>query len=92
MIGYLDLPSGISGDMFLGCLLDGGWTIDQLRATIKKLHLPEEAKVESREVMKGPLRATRAIVHAPGGEDPPAQGFQPVHTHGSKKGHRYPSR
>jgi len=62
MIGYLDLPSGISGDMFLGCLVDAGWTIDQLRATLAKLKLPaEDWSVDAKPVMKGPLRAT--LVH-----------------------------
>ena len=37
MIAFLDTPAGISGDMFLGCLVDAGWTIDQLRATLAKL-------------------------------------------------------
>jgi len=64
MIAYLDLPSGISGDMFLGCLVDAGWPIDQLRQIIQKLHLPEsEWSVESKSVMKGPLRATLVDVH-----------------------------
>jgi pyridinium-3,5-bisthiocarboxylic acid mononucleotide nickel chelatase len=40
MIGYLDLPSGISGDMFLGCLVDGGWPVGELRAMLGRLHLP----------------------------------------------------
>jgi uncharacterized protein (TIGR00299 family) protein len=58
MIGYLDLPSGISGDMFLGCLVDAGWPIEQLRATLTKLKLPAgDWSVEARDVMKGALRA-----------------------------------
>jgi pyridinium-3,5-bisthiocarboxylic acid mononucleotide nickel chelatase len=57
-IAYLDLPSGISGDMFLGCLVDAGWSIEQLRATLTKLKLPsDDWSVDAREVMKGPLRA-----------------------------------
>ncbi|HEY7088921.1 MAG TPA: nickel pincer cofactor biosynthesis protein LarC, partial [Tepidisphaeraceae bacterium] len=59
MIGYLDLPSGISGDMFLGCLIDAGWPIDRLRETIGKLRLPsQDWSVEARSVMKKALRAT----------------------------------
>ena len=65
MIAYLDLPSGISGDMFLGCLVDAGWPVEQLRNAIARLKLPaEEWKIDARTVMKGPLRATKVDVHA----------------------------
>lgn len=65
MIGYLDLPSGISGDMLLGCLVDAGWPVEQLRFTIARLKLPsDEWEIEARSVMKGPMRATLVDVHA----------------------------
>jgi len=65
MIGYLDIPSGISGDMFLGCLVDAGWPIDNLRRVITamKLHATEWS-VEARPVMKGSMRATLLDVQA----------------------------
>ncbi len=59
MIAYLDLPSGISGDMFLGCLVDAGWPLAALEATIAQLRLPTGSwVVEQQSVMRGPLRAT----------------------------------
>jgi uncharacterized protein (TIGR00299 family) protein len=59
MIGYLDLAAGISGDMFLGCLVDAGWPIERLRATLTALKLPaDDWAVDARPVQKGPLRAT----------------------------------
>ena len=65
MIAYLDLPSGLSGDMFLGCLVDAGWPIERLRFVIAQLKLPiDEWSVEAHLVMKGPLRATLVDVHA----------------------------
>ncbi len=65
MIAYLDLPSGISGDMFLGCLVDAGWPLEQLRTAIARLKLPsDEWKIDARIVMKGPLRATKVDVLA----------------------------
>jgi uncharacterized protein (TIGR00299 family) protein len=65
MIAYLDLPSGLSGDMLLGCLLDAGWPIDRLRAVVTGLSLPaSEWSVDAEAVMKGPIRATRARVRA----------------------------
>jgi len=58
MIGYLDLPSGLAGDMLLGCLLDAGWPVDELRQTIERLNLPaDEWSIVAESVMKGPIRA-----------------------------------
>jgi len=63
MIAYLDTPSGISGDIFLGCLLDAGWTLERLRFAIAQLRLPaDEYAIDARGIMKGPLRATLADV------------------------------
>jgi uncharacterized protein (TIGR00299 family) protein len=61
-IAYLDTPSGISGDIFLGCLVDAGWPLDRLRAVVAALHLPTDSwEVRAEEVMRGPLRAT--LIH-----------------------------
>jgi uncharacterized protein (TIGR00299 family) protein len=63
MIAYLDIPSGISGDMFQGCLLDADWPLEQWRLAIAQLRLPvEEYSIDIKSVMKGPLRATLADV------------------------------
>jgi uncharacterized protein (TIGR00299 family) protein len=65
MIAYLDLPSGISGDIFLGCLVDCGWPIERLRAVVELLKLPaDEWSVEAREVKKKSVRAKLVDVHA----------------------------
>lgn len=65
MIAYLDLPAGLSGDMFLGCLVDAGWPIDALAATIEALRLPAGAvQVRAEQVQRGPLRATLVHVDA----------------------------
>ncbi|MDQ4076873.1 MAG: nickel pincer cofactor biosynthesis protein LarC [Chloroflexota bacterium] len=68
-IAYLDTPSGISGNMFLGCLLDAGWPIEALRETIHLLNWPTDSahdawSVERHEVMRGPLRAILVDVQA----------------------------
>ncbi|MEZ4732891.1 MAG: LarC family nickel insertion protein [Caldilineaceae bacterium] len=69
MIAYLDLPSGISGDMFLGCLVDAGWPIADLEATIQQLGLPADSwRIEQKAVMRGPLRATLVDVRAAVGD------------------------
>jgi uncharacterized protein (TIGR00299 family) protein len=63
MIAYLDTPSGISGDIFLGCLIDAGWSVDRLRAAIGLLKLPAgEYSINAITVMKGPLRAILADI------------------------------
>ena len=69
MIAYLDLPSGISGDMFLGCLVDAGWPVVALRATIEKMALPPAGwSVQADTVMRGALRATLVRVEAKEGD------------------------
>jgi uncharacterized protein (TIGR00299 family) protein len=65
VIGYLDLVSGLSGDILLGCLVDAGWPVEQLRDTIARLGLAEgEWGVEARRVMRGPFNATLVDVRA----------------------------
>ena len=65
MIAYIDCPSGLSGDMMLGCLVDAGWSIEALRETIASSKLPvDEWRVEAKTVMKGPLQATLIHVDA----------------------------
>ncbi len=91
MIGYLDLPSGISGDMFLGCLVDAGWTIEQLRATLAALKLPaEEWSVDAKHVMTGSLFATRVEVHVREGHSraPGHHGHHHDHDHHHHHAHR----
>ena len=69
MIAYLDMPSGISGDIFLGCLVDAGWPVEKLRATIARLGLPAGSwSVEQERVMRGPLAATLLKVEAAEGD------------------------
>jgi uncharacterized protein (TIGR00299 family) protein len=66
MIGYLDTPSGISGDMFLGCLVDAGWPLAELESVVARLGLPPGACTLAQEqVMRGPLAATLVKVDAP---------------------------
>jgi pyridinium-3,5-bisthiocarboxylic acid mononucleotide nickel chelatase len=63
MIAYLDLPSGVSGDMLLGCLIDAGWPVDELRGTIDRLKLPPgEWAVRVETVQKHSFRATQVDV------------------------------
>src|SRR5690606_34207242 len=69
MIAYLDMPSGISGDMFLGCLVDAGWPVEKLHATIERLGLPPGSwRVAQERVMRGPLASTLLQVEVTEGD------------------------
>ncbi|MBI1294918.1 nickel pincer cofactor biosynthesis protein LarC [bacterium] len=57
-IAYLDTPSGISGDIFLGCLVDAGWPLERLHAVVAAMVLPAGTwQIDAEDVMRGPLRA-----------------------------------
>ena len=60
-IAYLDCPSGVSGDMLLGALLDAGVALDELRALLGGLPL-EGYTLEAALVVRGALGATHARV------------------------------
>ena len=55
---YLDCFAGISGDMFLGALLDLGLPEDALRAELAKLKLPGYT-ISTRRVVKQNISATK---------------------------------
>src|SRR3989304_10475333 len=58
---YFDCPSGASGDMILGALVDVGVSLDALRTELAKLPLGGD-RLTSREVRKGAFRATKVDV------------------------------
>ena len=71
MIAYLDLPSGISGDIFLSCLVDAGWELSRLQAVIDSLKLPESCKVEATRVLGalGDINEVIVVGIGKGGDD-----------------------
>jgi uncharacterized protein (DUF111 family) len=73
-IAYLDCFSGISGDMFLGALLDAGVPVDVFENAIAALDIG--ARLESAKVMRCGIGATKADVVVAGEKDLPREVFQ----------------
>ena len=64
-IAYFDCPSGISGDMTLGALVDVGIELAALQSGIDSLGLPD-CRLEAEEVKRKGFRATKVHVrHEP---------------------------
>jgi len=59
---YCDCFSGISGDMFLGALVDAGLPVETLQDALGKLNLPEPVEIRVEEVHKGSMRATQVDI------------------------------
>jgi uncharacterized protein (TIGR00299 family) protein len=59
-IGYLECFSGISGDMFLGALVDAGVPFSHLEQVVAALNVG--ARLESRKVLRGGIAATKVDV------------------------------
>ncbi len=72
-IAYLDCFSGISGDMFLGALLDAGVSPKLLEDTVAALGIG--ARLETSRVMRGGISATKVDVYANGEKDLPREVF-----------------
>jgi uncharacterized protein (TIGR00299 family) protein len=62
-IAYFDCFAGISGDMTLGALIDGGAERSLLDAVVEALKLGNEVTIEVRHESRGHLGGTRVIVH-----------------------------
>lgn len=78
MIGYLDLPCGISGDIMLGCLVDAGWPLAELCELPRRLRLPEgSCRIELKDVMRGAIRA--ALVEVNAAEAPAHRHLSDIH-------------
>jgi len=52
MIAYIDIITGISGDMFLAALIDAGYPADKLVKELKKLDIDFEMEIKKEEGTK----------------------------------------
>ncbi|MGA2234012.1 MAG: nickel pincer cofactor biosynthesis protein LarC [Terriglobales bacterium] len=83
-IAYLDCFSGVSGDMFLGALVDAGVSPELLAETVAALDIG--ARLEISRVVRGGISATKVDVYANGEKDLPREAFwqQQGHDHAHK--------
>ena len=72
-IAYLDCFSGISGDMFLGALLDAGVPFELFDKTVAELNVG--ARLERSRVDRGGISATKLDVIVGGEKDMPREEF-----------------
>jgi uncharacterized protein (TIGR00299 family) protein len=72
-VAYLDCFSGISGDMFLGALVDAGVSPKLLEDTVAALDIG--ARIEISRVLRAGISATKVDVYAHGEKDLPREVF-----------------
>ena len=87
-IAYLDCFSGISGDMFLGALVDAGVSPKVLEDTVAALDVG--ARLEISRVVRGGIAATKVDVYCHGEKDLPREMFweqQRGHDHSQAHDH-----
>jgi hypothetical protein len=90
-IAYLDCFSGISGDMFLGALVDVGMSPKLLEDTVAALDVG--ARLEISRVVRGGIAATKVDVYCQGERDLPREVFWEQqgghdHPHGHERAHQ----
>lgn len=77
MIAYLDCPTGIAGDMFLGALVDLGVPLEYLIEQLNRLGIADEYRLSCEKVNRNGQIATK--VHVDLSEDVHSS---PEHAHG----------
>ena len=83
-IGYIECFSGISGDMFLGALVDAGVPLETLQEATAALNIG--ARLDARKVMRGGIAGTKVdVISAEGStahtHDAHAHEHEHTHTH-----------
>jgi pyridinium-3,5-bisthiocarboxylic acid mononucleotide nickel chelatase len=89
-IAYLDCFSGISGDMFLGALVDAGVSPKLLEDTVAALDIG--ARLEVSRVARGGISATKVDVYANDEKDLPREISWEQQSHHGGHGHSHEHR
>ena len=82
-IAYLECFSGISGDMFLGALIDAGVPPRLLEETVAALNVG--ARLEISRVVRGGISATKVDVWVDGEKDMPREEYWAKQEHGERQ-------
>jgi uncharacterized protein (TIGR00299 family) protein len=88
-IAYLECFSGISGDMFLGALLDAGVPFELFQKTVAGLNIG--AELEHSRVHRGGISATKLDVVVNGQKDMPREEFWAQQHAGSQESEAQPA-
>ena len=89
-IAYLDCFSGISGDMFLGALLDAGVSPKLLEDTVAALNIG--ARLEISRVTRSGISATKVDVYVNGEKDAPREVVHARNNHDHEHEHGHDDR
>jgi pyridinium-3,5-bisthiocarboxylic acid mononucleotide nickel chelatase len=84
-IAYLDCFSGISGDMFLGALVDAGVPAELLEKTVETLGVG--ARLEVSRVNRSGISAIKVDVYSHGEKDLPREEFEKTRESGVRSQH-----
>ncbi|HEV2717825.1 MAG TPA: nickel pincer cofactor biosynthesis protein LarC [Terriglobales bacterium] len=88
-IAYLDCFSGMSGDMFLGALVDAGVPAHVFEQTVAALNIG--ARLEISRVNRSGITATKVDVYVNGEKELPREEYweQHAHNHEHPRGHEH---
>src|SRR5947209_317140 len=84
-IAYLDCFSGMSGDMFLGALVDAGVPARLFEETIAALNVG--ARLDISRVNRSGIRATKVGVYVNGEKELPREQYWEQHAHSHERPH-----
>jgi uncharacterized protein (DUF111 family) len=86
---YIDCFSGISGDMFIGALLDAGGDLDLLQEELKKLQINDEYELKRKTVVKNGITAVKFDVVLLQQANKDAHSHEQTHEHDHSHDHSH---